>query len=142
MAADRHHRKKMRDPLPRDEAGQTKLATQMAKAHPLKGQALTKAAKLPRGARVATIYTAAIVTGAYRLMRLAQESVRRAGQARALDPGAADAWAGGIPLGMSMPPYAAFLHGTTVETCRRIHSAGVQAGVMLGLVHLRLRSAD
>ncbi len=142
MAADKHHGKKMRDPLPSDERGQTKLATQMAKAHPLKGQELTKAAKLPRGERMKRIYTAAIITGAYRLMRLARESARRDGQERALDPGAADAWAQGIPLGMSMPPYGAFLHGTTVETCRRIHSAGVQAGVMLGLVHLRLRSAD
>ena len=142
MADSHDRRKKLRDPLPIDERGQARLATQMALAHSLQGKDLAKAAKIDRPERVKTIYPAAIVTGAYRLMELARESVRRDGQDGALDVGSADAWARGVPLGLSMPPYAAFLCGTTAETCRRIHSAGVRVGVMLALKHLRLRSAD
>ena len=142
MADSHDRRKKLRDPLPIDERGQAKVAKQMALAHPLKGTELTAAAKLPRFERVAKIYSAGVVTGAYRLMVLARESIRREGQEKPLGVGEADAWAGGVPLGLPVPPYAAFLHGGTAETCRRIHSAGVQVGVMLALKHLRLRSAD
>ena len=142
MADSHDRRKKLRDPLPIEERGQARLATQMALAHPLKGKQLAQMAKLPRGERVAKIYPAAVVTGAYRLMELARESVRREGQDGALDVGSADAWARGVPLGLSVPPYAAFLCGTTTETCRRIHAAGVRVGVMLALKHLKLRSAD
>jgi len=142
MRDSHHRRKKLRDPLPLDERGQAKVAKQMALAYPLKGSDLAKAAKLPRPERVAKIYSAAIVTGAYRLMELARQSALQDGQEKPLGVGEADAWARGIPLGLAVPPYAAFLQSSTTETCRRIHSAGVQVGVLLGLTHLKLRSAD